>query len=413
VAVYKQKRYLPDGTLYESKNWSYKFEWNGREIRKSTKQSNKRVAEQMESAAKTALAKGEIGLKDFKRAPTLAEFIDREFLPFVRTTKGMESNTLRDYEGCAVHLKTFKPLARKLLNEIDHDTIQSFIKERQAYRQKRRKDKPLEVSTINHDLRTLRHALNCAVEWKRVTAVTKFKLLPGENHRERALSETEDRAYIDAATAHAQQLERAYAAALGGIRARLRGQQPKQPDAFLLRDVALLILDSALRPDECYQLTPENIRDGAIWIFKGKTKAAVRRIPVMSERLKSALEMRLAKTAPGAWLFPAETNSGHIEESTLKGPHEKAVSMSGVLPFEFYILRHTCLTRWGEYMDPWKLHKYAGHSDMKTTLRYIHPHDESMEDAMEKARAAKEVRLAQGGHNSQHTEKTPEAPFAE
>jgi integrase len=120
------------------------------------------------------------------------------------------------------------------------------------------------------------------------------------------------------------------------------------------------MLDAALRPDECYRLKPENVRDGAIWIFEGKTKAARRRVPIMTERLKSVLDMRMSQTAPGEWLFPADTKSGHIERSTLKKAHTKAVKVKagGVLPFVLYKLRHSCLTRWGEYMDPWKLHKW-------------------------------------------------------
>ncbi len=49
MAVYKQPK---------SKNWWYKFTWNGELIRESTKQTNKRVAEQMEAAHRTAFAKG-------------------------------------------------------------------------------------------------------------------------------------------------------------------------------------------------------------------------------------------------------------------------------------------------------------------------------------------------------------------
>jgi hypothetical protein len=45
-------------------------------------------------------------------------------------------------------------------------------------------------------------------------------------------------------------------------------------------------------------------------------------------------------------------------------------------------------------MDSARLQKYAGHADFKTTLRYIHPRDESMEEARERARLAREVRLA-------------------
>jgi len=39
--VYKQAK---------SKNWWYKFNWNGEQIRESTKQTNKRVAGHMEAA---------------------------------------------------------------------------------------------------------------------------------------------------------------------------------------------------------------------------------------------------------------------------------------------------------------------------------------------------------------------------
>jgi hypothetical protein len=54
-------------------------------------------------------------------------------------------------------------------------------------------------------------------------------------------------------------------------------------------------------------------------------------------------------------------------------------------------------------MDPFRLRKYAGHADMKTTMRYVHPKDETMEEAMERDRTAREVRLARGGHTSGHT----------
>jgi integrase len=157
--------------------------------------------------------------------------------------------------------------------------------------------------------------------------------------------------------------------ALRGIRATVRGQEPYEPDAFRPRDVAITMLDSGLRPDEVFRLKPENVREGAICVFEGKTKAAVRRIPIMTERLRSVMEMRPSQTAPGAWLSPADTKSGHIEDSSLKKQHAKALKASGVLPFDLYILRHTCLTRWGEFMDPWRLHKYAGHTDMKTAAR--------------------------------------------
>jgi hypothetical protein len=55
----------------------YKFNWNGETIRERTKQSNKRVAEQMEAAKRAALAEGEVGIKEKPPSPTLAEFEPR------------------------------------------------------------------------------------------------------------------------------------------------------------------------------------------------------------------------------------------------------------------------------------------------------------------------------------------------
>jgi hypothetical protein len=75
MAVYKR-----------GKIWWYKFNWNGEPIRESTKQRNKRIAEQMEATHKTSLAKGEVGLRDRKPAPTLRAFSEEDFLPFVRST---------------------------------------------------------------------------------------------------------------------------------------------------------------------------------------------------------------------------------------------------------------------------------------------------------------------------------------
>ena len=57
----------------------FKFMWNGKLVRKSTKQGNDKVARQMEAAIRTSLAKGEVGIREKKPVPTLAEFIEHRF----------------------------------------------------------------------------------------------------------------------------------------------------------------------------------------------------------------------------------------------------------------------------------------------------------------------------------------------
>ena len=39
-------------------------------------------------------------------------------------------------------------------------------------------------------------------------------------------------------------------------------------------------------------------------------------------------------------------------------------------------------------MDPFTFHRVAGHTDMKTTMRYVHPSDADMDEAIMKAREA-------------------------
>lgn len=130
-------------------------------------------------------------------------------------------------------------------------------------------------------------------------------------------------------------------------------------------------------------------------ITYGKTDNARRRIP-LSPRAAAILEFRNIN-AQGPWIFPAPTVSAHIEPSSLQGQHRKACSMANVEPFPLYTFRHTCLTRWAPHMDPWTLAYLAGHRDMSTTKRYIHPQENNTRAAMEKARNA------QGGHSSGHS----------
>lgn len=182
-------------------------------------------------------------------------------------------------------------------------------------------------------------------------------------------------------------------------------------DPRLLADVARILLDCALRPEECFRLKPANAVEGKREIHFGKTGNARRRIP-MTPNVQAILDMRRTKASGGAWVFPAPTRSGHIEPSSLKKQHAKAVSEATRIlrlesgdpkrrftGFELYTLRHTCLTRWAPHMDPWTLAYLAGHRDMNITKRYVHPQQQTILDAMEKAR------VARGGHNSGHNAK--------
>jgi hypothetical protein len=85
-----------------------------------------------------------------------------------------------------------------------------------------------------------------AQEWGKVEkALPTVHMVPGENHRERVLTAEEEALYFAGAKSDAMN---------------------QHMDAKLLADVATVLLDCGLRPEECFRLRPENILDGIIEI---------------------------------------------------------------------------------------------------------------------------------------------------
>ena len=78
------------------------------------------------------------------------------------------------------------------------------------------------------------------------------------------------------------------------------------------RPVHTILIDCALRPEECFRLRPSNLVEETIEIMYGKTENARRRIP-MTARVRAILDLRLEKSRNSSWIFPAATKSGHIE----------------------------------------------------------------------------------------------------
>ena len=153
-------------------------------------------------------------------------------------------------------------------------------------------------------------------------------------------------------------------------------------DPALLADVDTILIDCALRPEECFRLRPANMVDDGTEIRYGKTEPAARRRIPMTNRVRAIIEMRLEKSCGSKWIFPAATQSGHIEKSRLRKQHATAIKGATKLMqvqtglhtqqfenFDLYSLRHTCLTRWAPHMDPWILMRLAGHRERATTMR--------------------------------------------
>jgi integrase len=239
------------------------------------------------------------------------------------------------------------------------------------------------VSSINSAIRVLRRVLSLAIEWGAIESGGKLALLPGERHRERVITPDEEMRYLAAASA-------------------------------LLADVASVLADTGMRPDECYRMRWEDVtwangRNGSLLVRLGKT-AAARRVLPMTLRVRTVLERRWngAGMPTEGWLWPAPTESGHIDHSSLKKQHARAFRITNaevnktkvapITPFVLYSFRHTFLTRLGQSgCDAWTLAKIAGHSSIAISSRYVHPSEDTVLTAMANL----------GGHNSGHSPEIP------
>ncbi|HKM86653.1 MAG TPA: site-specific integrase [Terriglobales bacterium] len=385
----------------------YKFMFDGKLIRATTKQSNYKTAVDMETTERSRLAKErderkaaldkfncqqvlrcpecdqwfdaattitdsasghqfcsahcrETWVKKHKIIPTLADFCEKRIEPWAKSTYEQNSPKTWLWYKFGIGALKVSLLGKLRLDEIGPEKTAEFTSERQR--------DGLQVSSVNSCLRALRRVLRLAVEWKVIETAPQVTFLSGERRRERVITPKEEVRYLAAC----------------------------QP---LLHDVSLILFDTGMRPEECHRLRWEHInwaggRNGTLFIEKGKTKAARRLLP-LSQRVRLMLENRWKKAGEplDGWVWPAETKDEHINHDSLKSQHKKALKLSKLRPFEVYSIRHTFLTRLGESgCDVWTLARIAGHSNISISQRYVHPSEDAVLNALSRL----------GGHKIGH-----------
>lgn len=337
----------------------YDFIFKGRRCRGSTKLTNKIAARRCENNLRERLAKRRAGILDPEPPPLFKTYAE-QFLECTRNE--IRPNTSRCY---AISVMNLKPAFGSLhLDEINADGIERF---KQA-----RLEKGLSPSTVNRDLACLRRILLFAVK-KDLISTTPFVAhkveFLEERSRERVLTFEEERKYLAAAS---------------------------QP----LRDIATIILEMGLRPGEVFSIRRDDVHLQAVPPFlhipAGKTKYAVRDVPV-TQKAREILKRRITQ-AEGGFIFPRRVGNGHDWSqpmTELKPAHQKALLESKVARFRIYDLRHTGATRAAEAgTDALTLARLLGHSDLKTTQRYVHLSKRHLGDVqarIEQHRAEREI----------------------
>jgi integrase len=360
--------YKPAGRRY----YAVKFMWKGKLIRKSTGTTNRKLAKSIEGKIRAELAAGNWGILEPTPAPTLAEFLKGSLLPYWESQLNDKPGTLQYYRDGTKRLQA-SDIASLRLTEITDQHARQFESRWSA----------LSPSTINCALRTLRRALSLAAQWGTIERMPRIALARGERQRERVLNPAEAKAYLAACP---------------------------QP----WRDVATVMLGTGMRPGELYRLRWEHVllngHGGLIQVAQGKSKAARRLLPMVTEVYQALKARHDSQGSPAeGWVFPTGSVSGHMEESSAKKWHAKALTTLEdarkkkpdtleVKPFEPYCLRHTALTWLAPNCDAFTLARIAGHSSITITQRYCHPQADAVEAAFQRM-AESQIVVTDGGHH--------------
>ncbi len=334
--------------------WWFNFYFEGVRYQESTGATTRDEALQAESVRKAELASGQAGRRKAHQLG-FTDFASKEFKPWCAVEHKDRPSTHARYMRSVKALSNF--FGDQTLDSISAGDVERYkIRRSQQPRKHARDGRSVSPAAVNRDLAVLRILFNYATRLGRVgqNPVTQVKFFRERNNHMRVLSAEEEQRYL--ATASPQ-----------------------------LRDVAVVMLETGMRPGEIYRLRTEDVELNlrSVFVRTGKTSNATRHIP-LTDRAFQTLAKRTEQASTG-WLFPCPFDGSKPVKDVRKA-HDAAAARAKIHPrFRLYDLRHTALTRMAMAgIDLPTLKELAGHSQIQMTMRYVHPTPEHKRRAMER-----------------------------
>lgn len=358
-AIYTTASFVHDGAMLlkipNSPNWYMRVIVNGKQHQESTGTTNKREAQRIHDSWATEKRKGPSAA--VVTVPTFTEYAPT-FRAWIDTieednTRAFYLGRLNTLEECGV----FDECRLDTIAETDMATFKTWAL-----------GKGLSIATMNRTISALRRMCGLSAQ-KHKHLRPSIKNFPGEKGRERTLTVEEETAYLEAAKVYP-----------------------------LLFDVLTVLLDTAMRPSEVYNLRQEDIdpAECIIHIRDSKTEAGVRAVPCSEE----VMAMLVGRAGNGSqWLFPAPRDASKpMTDSSIRKANVAARRAAKLLDANedgeiavLYSARHTVASReLHGGLSSRHLATMLGHTDPAFTLRrYTHSQDDEMIAAVRARRAKK------------------------
>jgi integrase len=349
--------------------WWYEFRFDNQRVRESTHQSNANVARQAEAADRLRRVRGEHGIARKDKAPTLEEFA-ATFNEWVTSEKDNQ-RTREFYAICYQRLLDYKPLGNARLDKIDQNMIEKFKLWALA--------KELSRTTVNRYLTTLRKTLRYAMRKRElIDRVPVIELYPNERGRKYVFTDSDFEHWLEVAG------------------------EPLRSASVLARDCGVCRGEMLALERDCVVLRDSpDARGfwGTLKICRGLKRPSRLRDLSITQDMAVVLHRLLAESKCSHVFTALEDHSQPLSRNTLASQQQQMKKLAGEFDSDagMHALRHTFLTDAGKYTQNVKaLQLLAGHANISTTMKYVHPAAQDVIETQHRAHAAREARILAG-----------------
>jgi integrase len=326
-----------------SKNWYIHFQFNRQTFIRSSRTTNKKIAESMEIEWKAKLHSQQY--QGRKQRITLAEAFEQYKL----SKQGIAS-----YRNLIAHetvLRRLLPM-KKHIDEITSRDLEKFKRDRIA--------EGVGAESIKYGLLLIRGTLKFAQQLGYQVSDIAFPQIKLPKNSLRYLSDDEERRLLVALD------PMRHGAGLPPVAERLGEMQRTLQDAY---DLVILLLDTGARYSEIANIEWTRLDLASRTIHLWRQKVQNETVLFMTDRVFEVLSRR-AENKFTEYLFSNRNGEarGYSAMSI-----RKAIKRAGLRDCRIHTLRHTHASRLVQNgMSVYEVKEILGHTDIKTTLRYAH-----------------------------------------
>ncbi len=337
------------GLYKRGKVWWMAISHQGKQIRRPTGTSNRKLAEAI-------LAKVTVKIFEGRFFDTLEEN--------ERTFEEMMERYQSDYVVKKASQRSYRGYIKNLIPFFGSVTLAEITPARIVGYKAKRYDDGVAPATINRELAVMKAAFNLAIrewEWCRDNPVCKVSMEKENNKRDRWLTDEEEE--------------------------KLMKVSPPW-----LKEIVLFALHTGTRMGEILALTWEGVSlfRRTVTVFHSKNGER-RTIPINRIVLRLLKEKSRVRPIKTNLVFYGRACTP-IDDHNLRRAFRRAITAARIKNLHFHDLRHTFATRLIQAgIEIYKVQRLLGHKSPIMTQRYAHHYPESLRDGVEILKKRKKV----------------------